>query len=112
MPSNLFIPSIGDTIILSGPWTFTLYEETRNMKLVKVVDLSYTGNGYPAWTNRRPAPRTWTVTMPALTTLIVDRIYIRNGNEDFSSLTFRTSFQGKNVRFWAKLDDVNKIVMV
>jgi hypothetical protein len=69
-------------------------------------------------------------TMPKGSQLRVDRIYIRKGSSDFSSITFfwsnalkklnikeietknkvwRTSRKIKSPRFWAKLDDVNKI---
>lgn len=42
------------------------------------------------------------------TILEVDRIYIRKGAADFSSVTFKIRGD-KVVRFWAKLNDVNKI---
>lgn len=45
---------------------------------------------------------------PAGTILEVDRIYIRKGAADFSSVTFK--IRGKKViRFWVKLEDVNRI---
>lgn len=64
------------------------------------------------------------VTLPAQTLLKVDRIYIRKGAEDFSSITFYArSIPGHDVvhstkktvglagrtRFWAKLEDCNRI---
>lgn len=65
------------------------------------------------------------VTLPAETVLRVDRIYIRKGAEDYSSVSFNViscplehltpakeggSFpKYQKRRFWAKLDDVNKI---
>ena len=48
-------------------------------------------------------------TIPAGVTLTVDRIYIRQGNKEFSSVTFKTKLNDKIVRFFAKLDDVNNI---
>lgn len=55
------------------------------------------------------------VTLPQGTQLKLDRIYIRQGAESFSSVTFRTTkispdkkFASK--RFWVKLSDANKIV--
>jgi hypothetical protein len=55
------------------------------------------------------------VTLPKDTQLKLDRIYIRQGAESFSSITFRTTkispdkkFASK--RFWAKLKDANEIV--
>lgn len=54
-------------------------------------------------------------TLPDKTYLTFDRVYIRRGVSGFDSVTFRTNkncpeanFRGR--RFWAKLDDVNKIV--
>lgn len=41
--------------------------------------------------------------------LEVDRIYIRKGAEDFSSITFKWIVDKKTLRFWAKLEDVNNL---
>lgn len=48
-------------------------------------------------------------TFPAETILTVERIYIRKGQEDYDSMSFRTRLNNKSVRFWAKLSDVNNI---
>lgn len=58
------------------------------------------------------------VVLPRETQLKVDRIYIRKGASDYSSITFyimksplfekKTKSKSKG-RFWAKLDDVNKM---
>ena len=66
------------------------------------------------------------VTLPAGTELKVDRIYIRKGASDYSSITFYVTNLGKvfvnpvhnpknkknksSLRFWAKLSDCNNIV--
>ncbi len=56
-----------------------------------------------------------TVTIPAGSVLAVDRIFIRKGMDDWSSLTFYlkelpgVSFK-KKPRFWAKLSDCNNIM--
>lgn len=47
-------------------------------------------------------------TLPKGTILEVDRIYIRQGNKECSSLTFKIR-RKKVLRFWAKLQDVNNI---
>jgi hypothetical protein len=67
------------------------------------------------------------VTLPAGTVLSIDRIYIRKGASDFSSITFYAKGLGeiqkqpstwdrnpkpkkkKALRFWAKLEDCNRI---
>src|ERR1700722_13237118 len=47
-------------------------------------------------------------TFPKNTILIVDRIYIRAGAEEFSSLTFKIP-SIKRGRFWAKLEDIHNM---
>lgn len=110
---NLHIPSIGETITLAAPWTFKVHEEPRNISLIKQVDPSYTGRGYGTSGVYGPerCNKSWVATLPEGLELKVDRIYIRNGRSDFNSVTFRCSLNGKSVRFWAKLNDVNRIIM-
>lgn len=109
---NLHIPRIGEVITLAEPWTFTLHEEHRNLSLIKRVDPTYTGRGYGTSGVYGPGRcKSWDVTLPARWELKVDRIYIRNGLSNFDSVTFRSSYNGKPVRFWVKLSDVNKIMM-
>jgi hypothetical protein len=102
---KLFIPSIGTEIKLSEPWKFKLYGEYRNQGMFE-----YLGEEYPK--------QSWSmleyirIEFPIGTILKVDRLYIRKGNEKFNSVTFFL-IDGKKgrKRFWAKLDDVNRIVM-
>lgn len=51
------------------------------------------------------------IKIPSGTELSFDRIYIRKGNKDFSSVTFYAKIPDikKKIRFFAKLEDVNKI---
>lgn len=56
------------------------------------------------------------ITLPAGTELTIDRLYIRKGISDYSSVSFNlnaTSHEALNVkgrkRFWAKIQDVNRI---
>lgn len=55
-------------------------------------------------------PNVLTITLGVDTILKVDRVYIRKGAKDFSSLTFFIkSGPYKGARFWAKLNEVNQI---
>ncbi len=112
---KLFIPELGTVLRLTADWTFDLHYESRNKHLFKSV--GFTGEGWSSdWAenggsrSEQPAPRS--VTIPKHTLLTVDRIYIRQGGPEFSSVTFRIGtskdFTGKP-RFWAKLEDVNQI---
>lgn len=50
------------------------------------------------------------VIIPEGTTIIVDRIYVRKGKSDYSSVTFRVKDgEFKKQRFWVKLDECNTI---
>ena len=110
MSRTLYIPNIGDSLTLHQHWTFDLYPEHRNIEFAKKLQIyDETKNWKECWPKGVPH---FPVTIPAGTVLIVDRIYIRKGNADFSSVTFRlkkeTSDWGTG-RFWAKLNDVNKM---
>lgn len=106
---KLFIPTIGTTLKLSENWSFMLYGEYRNKKLWEIF--AGPDNKIDFWSYRVMA--TMNVILPAETILIVDRIYIRKNLKKFDSVTFRLKscdiLKIKNKRFWAKLDDVNKI---
>lgn len=81
---------------------------------------------YGDWRKRADAIATkeLTITLPTGTVLAVDRIYIRKGASDYSSITFyakglgeseiKNRWSGKTTkwkaqRFWAKLQDCNQI---
>lgn len=60
---------------------------------------------YSAWQKERA----FNTFLPKGTVLTVDRIYIRKGAKDFSSVTFKTVLNNKTYRFWLHLSDVNRI---
>ncbi len=108
MPTaKLFIPTIGEEITLASDWEFTLYSERRNSKLWK------TSGAQPewktlTWKQTYTEPLEETLVLPAGTVLRVARIYIKQRQEKFDSLTFTIascpSIALKG-RFWAKLSD-------
>lgn len=200
---RLYIPEIGDSLVLESDWTFELYPENRNVALGFFFGhwLHYDSKLYPnSWnwvskydllpirnpdyhfsepwptrnyhssffnageshedyqkrldefTSKNPEYVKWNsdnklfmeeakkyikssipVTIPQGCKLVVDRIYIRKGSADFSSISFyvkdlgdvdytgwtQSSLDRLNIRvakkgvpthrFWAKLADVNKI---
>lgn len=56
---------------------------------------------------------TLNVTLGAGTELLVDRVYIRKGAKDFSSLSFFIkNGPYKGARFWAKLNEVNQMEVI
>ena len=71
----------------------------------------------PSWGDA--SMKEYEVTIPVCSQLGVDRVYIRKGVGDYSSITFNLHkggeivFNGKAIkafgRFWAKLSDVNKM---
>lgn len=123
--ASLYIPDIGESITLAEDWTFKLRYETRNKTTLVAIGARSTGwrtwvrpNGIPLTTPYGQTSLPYeTVTLPAGTVLKVDRVYIRKGNAEFSSITFIiTKDSGAAVdkklhgkRFWAKLPEVNTI---
>ena len=121
------IPTIGTKIELTEPWTFNVYAEHRNRTLGEYLNIMVPDNHirnrdeWPIPPNCPPNISHWEMekypilqhTFGAGTQLIVDRIFIRKDMPDFDSLTFiipkKTIGRTKNVRFWAKLTDVNNI---
>lgn len=105
---NLYVPEIGDCLKLTADWTFGLHHDYRNRPLAEHFNLRIGRYDDPPLS----------VTIPAGTVLKVDRIYIRKGNQEFSSITFYSIGIGqgsggfgrpKSARFFAKLSDCNKI---
>lgn len=103
---KLFIPEIGTKIKLTADWKFVLYNEYRNRGLRDIILKPY---------NNAFSGQNIIVTIPEDTILTVDRVYIRKGVSDYSSITFNISKKENpkhiygGTRFWAKLSDVNNI---
>lgn len=117
MSFTLFIPPLGTRLVLAQPWAFALYNERRNATLMALL-----GDARPfEYVPVEAVP----VSLPAGTELILDRYYIRQNLDDFDSVSFRIagasaaaqlygglgSKAKRQARFWAKLDDVNKMVV-
>ena len=105
---QLFVPEIGTKIKLTSPWNFNLHKEYRNCKLLVNLGIYRASNNWP--NDNSPE----LVTVPVGTILTVDRVYIRKGVSDYSSLTFNISSGNcpgdkrfEKTRFWAKLQDCN-----
>jgi hypothetical protein len=188
---NLYVPEIGDELVLTEDWSFDLHAENRNMSLAQSLGyyLHRHSKEYKSgWLNESEFPKMrkedfkviyptqeelhakckklfsydydlenklireaqnncpeflqyckdlneWTekadktmvtsipVTLQAGQILKIDRIYIRKGSSDYSSLTFYakslapvtyasnrwSNATKKAIRFWAKLLDCNNI---
>lgn len=114
MSCKLYIPPLGGEITLAENWDFELYPEGRNEKMGKVCGWFDESQPYRSrWmdTNKPTPPKSYPVTIPAGTKLHVSRYYIRQGQSTFDSITFTIKKGQFKSRFWAKLSDVNNIVM-
>lgn len=128
---KFYVPEIGDQIRLLADWDFDLFNEYRNESALEFFKDRRKTTG--EWDSHFGAVRQ---VIPAGEILKIDRIYVRKGKKDFSSITFlwkgMTSGGGMEevisygtgkpvgtgmfvkiprspVRFWAKLVDVNNI---
>lgn len=110
MPLTLSIPELGSKLKLAKPWTFTLYSEHRNETVIKML-----GHEFNYRTHCDSNAVVCIVKLPKGTVLTLDRIYIRKGASEYSSLSFMITqcslerlSKGRR-RFWAKLDECNQI---
>lgn len=101
--TKLFVPEIGTVLTLTSPWMFKLYYESRNSDLYEqlgLIDYKNPLNDFLVkpmldgkvvdekvdyWQREKCY---WLLDLPKGTQLTVDRIYIRKGAKDFSSLSF------------------------
>lgn len=117
------IPSVGDRLELTKPWTFDVWSERRNEALGKALGLKLnTGNSshkVQQWVGQASEPYekkysydctemyefigydvivSGQCTLAKGTVLTVDRIYIRKGAEDYDSISFLIN-NSKDARF-------------
>lgn len=131
---RLFIPDIGEELKLADDWRFATKAEDRNATLFDAYEVPPQARFHPLAANARYdwhrdgldhyKPKTCDgFVMPKGTILKVDRVYIRKGNEDFSSITFivvdspdkrvitkkKGGTSPKSVRFWVPLEETRNI---
>jgi hypothetical protein len=109
---RLYIPTIGDKLILTADWNFTLCSERRNHAACAYFGLELN----PSWYLNLSDVKTKAVKFSAGDILKVDRIFIRKGAPEFDSISFYVEFpkeagqkKRKGFLFWAKLSEVNTI---
>lgn len=105
---KLWIPKCGDAVRLDSDWTFTLYDEYRNIDVFDKLVTGYVRDNANYYNTPR---KTSQVTLTAGTELVFDRIYIRQNNDEYASVTFMVKDSSIDDlvgdRFWVKLDDAN-----
>ena len=111
---QLYIPKLGDKLVLTAPWGFTLFCEKRNLRFIKTLVKegrileADALKGFPVrrWNNTpitsineayygNNDPLVY-LTLPCNSELIVDRIFIRKGASNFNSATFISEARGFN----------------
>lgn len=95
----MYIPKVGDEILISKNIEVSIQNESRNEKLLKLLNLNDFLNNFILREN---------------THLRIERVYVRAGDSsEFDSVTFKilksehSDLVGS--RFWLNLDDVNRI---
>lgn len=115
-----FIPELGTKLKLEKDWSPNIFLEYRNSDIF----LADGKKGPAAWNEEVDS---YIRTFPADSEFVVDRIYVRNGNKEFSSVTlmvtkttdliltkkgtrqapFKSKGEKHYGRFWVKLADFN-----
>lgn len=108
---KVWIPRCGDGIRLTAPWTVSLTNEYRNAKMIHAVTgRELTGSSMDFRHHAKPI---CSVTFGAGAELVFDRVYIRQGADNYASTTFivKDTADGALVgqRFWVGVDDANRI---
>lgn len=130
---NIFIPEIGSQIKLIEPWIFFLSEESRNNSIFNALkegnsslrkfSIEEEHQGYKYNNSYKTQRNVFEMSLPVDTVLTIDRIYIRQQQANYSSVSFiindttqpyllraKESKKKKTCgRFWVKLNDANKI---
>lgn len=136
---RLFIPDIGTAFQLTEDWAFNLHSEDRNLALSSAAGFRLYNEKGNRKTKEEFAKFGWEqthergyytdyrkqVVLPMGSILTVDRIYIRRGAAEFSSISFNLNRKSVDAgfskfarilnedkgrcRFWAKLEDCNRI---
>lgn len=83
--TQLYIPTIGDTLKLTSDWQFGLTQESRNVSLFAHLGMTQHALKSYHWESEPDDTPVW---LPAGTLLKVDRLYIRKNQGDFDSITF------------------------
>lgn len=120
---NFFIPEIGTLIRLEEDWTFTLYNERRNDSLMKfyMKRLIPKDDNNISLQNIRQNLKNQIVELPKGLVIKIDRIYIRKGLSQYSSISFTIpnpkskkdkkemphNLEFGGTKFWAKLHECN-----
>jgi hypothetical protein len=114
---KMYIPSIGDEIVLTSNWEFGLWNERRNYDFL--VFLGDVTKEYWDYFYSNKSMKSRPCVIPKGSLLKIDRIYIRKGVSDYDSITFywkglppkpgSKSKKTRAIRFWVKLEDANKI---
>ena len=118
---SLLIPEIGTKMVLAEDWHMNLYNEYRNVGVLELTEIITRKNQNRLDLYGGERMKHNEIVFPKGSMLTVDRIYIRKGASDFSSLTFYIAkgskiqhagqeyVSSKALRFWAKLRDVNNM---
>jgi len=110
---KVWIPMPGDALRLLATWSATLKCEYRNAELIAEL----TGQDKDAISRKAYSRDTKvsdaSITLNAGDEVVFDRVYVRQGADDFASVTLIIKRAAERQlighRFWARLDEVNGI---
>lgn len=107
---RMFIPALDTKLRLTKDWEFSLLCEQRNQRLWDLKTGRAPMNSIPLLHRRGQAA---VVQLVKGDELIIKRVYIRQGQKGFNSVTMSgmVQYEGllRPVRFWVALSDFNKI---
>lgn len=91
-------------------WTFKLHPERRNQGFASKYDLFSKKDG---WDKKNEIDgKYYLVTQEAGTVFSTNRLYVKQGQKDFESITLLAQNGNKKGRFWVKLEDINNAIIM
>lgn len=109
---KIWIPMCGDAVKLLSDWCAELLIDRQNFKTIDSITGSNLQKG--VWhVDASSAANRANISLRAGDELVFDRIYVRQNNDEFASVTFIIKRAADEAlvgqRFWVKLSDANKI---
>lgn len=95
---KLYIPRLGDEIVLTKDWTFDLYCEDRNDTMITKFNVDFGQVAGQSWYHLHD--KSVKCTVPAGSILKIDRIFIRKGAQEYDSITF--FWKGGSIPAWVE----------
>ena len=100
--SKIFIPEVGDTLVLIEEWIFSLVKNHKTKNVFDVLNAPYLKGLFNS-----QGEVVGQVKLPAGTVVVFEDIYA--GKKSSKTVELSTTIKNKKCRFFANISDINKM---